>query len=243
MSSAPVPQERSRVSEQSTDDLRALIADSYRTFAEVLAAGLGVERRFAAADVAFSPSHARYLLGARRYDILVLDPSGDVGSWLKFLRTVVSEQPTLIVAVLSEPRDINVVIDVLALGVRAWLSKDTSFDGFLHAIDEAVMGRTTLPTGLLRAVLRELLARTAKSKAEPTFVDELTPRQCEVLQCLADGMTRAEIADQMRLSPNTVRTHVQQVLHKAGVHSTLAAVARARDVLGIPTDPPDATGD
>lgn len=243
MSSAHGPDEGNRVSKHPTDALRALIADSHRTFAEVLAAGLGVEGRFAAADVAFSPSHARYLLRARRYDILVLDPGRDVGSWMKFLRVVVGEQPTLIVAVISELRDINLVIEVLALGVRTWLSKDTSFDGFLHAIDEAVMGRTTLPAALLRAVLRELLARPATPKTAPSFLDELTPRQCEVLRCLAVGMSRAEIADQMRLSPNTVRTHVQEVLRKAGVHSTLAAVARARAVLGNPPDAPDGSGD
>lgn len=243
MSSAHAPDESGRVSQRSTDALRALIADSHRTFAEVLAAGLGVEGRFAAADVAFSPSHARYLLTAGRYDILVLDPGRDVGGWMKFLRAVVGEQPTLIVAVISELRDINLIIEALALGVRTWLSKDTSFDGFLHAIDEAVMGRTTLPAALLRAALRELLARSATPRAAPSFLDELTPRQCEVLRCLAVGMSRAEIADQMRLSPNTVRTHVQEVLRKAGVHSTLAAVARARAVLANLPEPPDGSQD
>jgi DNA-binding NarL/FixJ family response regulator len=228
---AEVPDHRRRTSGRSTAGLRVLIADSHRTFAEVLAAGLKVERRFAAVDVAYSPSLARFLVSVRRYDLLLLDPSLDVGSWLEFLRAVVSERPTLIVIVVSELQDIQQVIDVLAQDVRAWVSKDTSFDEFLHAIDEAVMGRTTLPTSLLGPVLKELLGRPARrSSTAPSFLDELTPRQLEVLQCLADGMTRAQIAKQLRLSPHTVRTHVQEVLRKAGVHSTLAALARAREV-------------
>jgi DNA-binding NarL/FixJ family response regulator len=225
-----VPAQRHLVTAQSTPGLRVLIADDHRTFAEVLAAGLDIEGRFSAVDVACSPSHARLLLNVYRYDLLLLDPSVDVGSWLELLRTVVSERPTLIVVVVSELEDTQQVIQVLAQDVRAWVSKDISLAGLLHTIDEAVMGRTSLPTTLLGPVLKELLGRPAKSQTKPSFVNELTARQLEVLQCLADGMSRAQIAEHLLLSPHTVRTHVQEVLRKAGVHSTLAALARAREV-------------
>jgi DNA-binding NarL/FixJ family response regulator len=242
VTSAEVPERRHRVSRPSGTGLRVLIADSHRTFAEVLAAGMAAEERFSAVDVAFFPSHARLLLSARRYDVLVLDPSLDVGSWLAFLRAVVRQRPAMVVVVLSELDDIEQVIEVLAQDVRAWVSKDTSFDDFLHLIDEAVMGRTTLPATLLGPVLKELLGRPARSRPAPSFIDELTPRQLEVLQCLADGMSRAQISEHLQLSPHTVRTHVQEVLRKAGVHSTLAALARAREVGFLRGGPTDRTG-
>ncbi|MCW2764602.1 MAG: two component transcriptional regulator, LuxR family [Nocardioides sp.] len=230
MNPAQVRAQRPLVTAQTTPGLRVLIADDHRTFAEVLAAGLGMERRFSAVDVAFSPSHARSLLNVYRHDLLLLDPSPDVGMWLELLRAVVAERPTLIVVVVSELEDVQQVIRVLAQDVRAWVSKDISLDGLLRTIDEAVMGRTSLPTKLLGPVLKELLGRPAKSQIKPSFINELTPRQLEVLQCLADGMSRAQIAEHLLLSPHTVRTHVQEVLRKAGVHSTLAALARAREV-------------
>jgi len=225
------PEERHEGSPD-TGNLRALVADGHRTFAEVLAASLTVEERFAAVDVALTPGDARFLLNVRRYDLLVLDPSPDVAPWLELLRAVLQERPTLVVVVVTELGDVGVVADALAQGVRAWLPKDCSFDAFLHAIDDAVGGRATLPATLLQAVLDEVLARGADHQPEPSFLDELTPRQLEVLRCLGDGMSRAEIAERLRLSPNTVRTHVQEVLRKAGVHSTLAAVVLAREVLG-----------
>lgn len=230
MSPAEVPAQRHLVTARSTPGLRVLIADDHRTFAEVLAAGLHMEGRFSAVDVASSVSHARLLLNVNRYDLLLLDPSLDVGSWLELLRALVGERPTLIVVVVSELEDINLVIQVLAQDVRAWVSKDISLDGLLHTIDEAGMGRTSLPTTLQGPVLKELLGRPAKSQTKPSFINELTPRQLEVLQCLAGGMSRAQIAEHLLLSPHTVRTHVQEVLRKAGVHSTLAALARAREV-------------
>jgi DNA-binding NarL/FixJ family response regulator len=66
---------------------------------------------------------------------------------------------------------------------------------------------------------------------EPRDADPLgalTLREHEVLSCMVDGLTRASIADRLRLSPHTVRTHARNVLAKLGVHSTLEAAALVR---------------
>ena len=151
-----------------------------------------------------------------------------------------SERPALVLVVVSDIRDVQQVIQLLAQNVRAWVSKDVSLDDLLSTLDEAVLGHTSLPAPLLGPVLRELLGRPPKSPPAPSFLNELTPRQLEVLHCLADGMSRAQIAGHLLLSPHTVRTHVQEVLRKAGVNSTLAALAKAREVgfpAGAPPDP------
>jgi DNA-binding NarL/FixJ family response regulator len=230
VSAGDVPAHRHLVTAQSAPGLRVLIADDHRAFAEVLAAGLDLGGRFAAVDVACSPSHARGLLNVYGYDLVLLDPSLDVDSWVGLLRLVAGKRPDLVVVVVSQLEDIEQVIEVLAEDVRAWVSKDISVADLLHAIDEAVNGRMSLPSTLLGPVLKELLARPAKSRVEASFIGELTPRQLEVFGCLAEGMSRGQIAEHLLLSPHTVRTHVQEVLRKAGVNSTLAALARAREV-------------
>jgi len=58
---------------------------------------------------------------------------------------------------------------------------------------------------------------------------ELTPRETEVLRCLAVGIGRAEIAKHLFMSPHTARTHMQRILAKLNVHSALAAMAFARN--------------
>ena len=219
--------------------LRVLIADESRIFAEVLAAGLELEHRFSTVDAACSPGRARALLQVSRYDLLLFDPGHDIGSWLEFLRAAVSQRPALVPVVVSDVGDVQQVIQLLAQNVRAWVSKDVSLDVLLSTLDEAVLGHTSLPAALLGPVLRELLERPSERQPAPSFLNELTPRQLEVLHCLADGKSRAQIADHLLLSPHTVRTHVQEVLRKAGVNSTLAALAKAREV-GFPAnDPPD----
>lgn len=230
MNSGRVVEQGRPVTTQPLSGLRVLVADDHRIFAEVLAAGLVLEGRFSTVDVACSPSHARLLLNVYRYDLLLLDPSLDLDSWLTLLGAVVEERPSLVVVVVSRLEDIEEVIRVLEQGVRAWVSKSMPLDGLLHAIDEAMSGVTSLPPNLLGPVLEELLGRPPQNVPEPSFLDELTPRQREVLQCLGEGMSRSQIAEQLLLSPHTVRTHVQEVLRKAGVNSTLAALARAREV-------------
>jgi len=220
--------------ERRSDGLRLLLADMHRTFAEVLAARLREDERFSAADVAILPQDAKALLAVRRYDVIVLDPGVDVGTWSPLLRALDQRQPAPAVVVISEQDGAERVVEVMTLHeIRGWITKDTSYDDFLHVIEEAVAGHTSFAPTVLGPVLHELLARATSGPPEHTFVDELTPRQREVLRCLAQGMSRGEVAAELGLSPHTVRTHVQEVLRKAGVHSTLAALARAREV-GFP---------
>ena len=55
----------------------------------------------------------------------------------------------------------------------------------------------------------------------------LTPRELQILQQIADGKTNAQIARELQMSPNTLRTHTQNVLTKLGVHSKLDAIVAA----------------
>jgi DNA-binding NarL/FixJ family response regulator len=77
---------------------------------------------------------------------------------------------------------------------------------------------------------RRLAAATLTPPPAPRPLSDITPRELDVLLLLADGCTNAEIAGALRLSPNTVRTHVQSLLSKLGVQGRLRAVARAREL-------------
>lgn len=77
---------------------------------------------------------------------------------------------------------------------------------------------------------RRLAAATLAPPALPLPACDITHRELDVLVLLADGCTNAEIADELNLSPNTVRTHVQALLSKLGVQGRLRAVARAREL-------------
>jgi DNA-binding NarL/FixJ family response regulator len=129
----------------------------------------------------------------------------------------------------SEPRRI---LRAIRAGAAGWVRKDESLDFLLQAIRGVARGETWLPPGQTGEVLRLLLKGPAHEQdGSSALFATLTPRQREVLACLAEGTDRCDVAKHLHVSPHTVRTHVQNLMAKLGVHSVLEAVALTRPQL------------
>ena len=128
------------------------------------------------------------------------------------------------------PHDVRAAVDA---GAAGWLPTDVTFGELLTALHTAERGEFWVPG----RVALWLLGTPAGPPADPAEVlRPLTQREREVLQEMVDGHTREQIARRLGMSPHTVRTHVHAVLHKLGVHSSLRAVAVARQA-GLVTTP------
>ncbi|SPF03817.1 response regulator transcription factor [Streptomyces sp. MA5143a] len=137
-------------------------------------------------------------------------------------------QPTVRTVVLAEKDDPRRAALALQAGASGWVAKDCSLSRLLTVIRGVLRDETHLPPALLTGVLRELTAARKHRTESERLVESLTPREREVLRCMVAGLGRKAVAERLFLSPHTVRTHMQNVLGKLGVHSTLAAVALAR---------------
>lgn len=139
-----------------------------------------------------------------------------------------SGQPAVRTVVLAEKDDPRRAALALQAGASGWVAKDCSLQRLLAVIRGVLRDETHLPPALLTGVLRELTAARKHRTESERLVESLTPREREVLRCMVAGLGRKAVAERLFLSPHTVRTHMQNVLGKLGVHSTLAAVALAR---------------
>ncbi|MFR9673472.1 LuxR C-terminal-related transcriptional regulator [Streptomyces sp. TR06-5] len=157
------------------------------------------------------------------------DPSWDGIALVAALRR---EFPALRAVVLAERDDAARASAALRAGACGWVAKDCGLSRLLDVVRGVVKGETHVPPLLLTEVLDELTASRSRSESEQ-LVQSLTPRELEVLRCMVAGWGRGAVAERLFLSPHTVRTHMQNVLGKLGVHSTLAAVALARRA-GVP---------
>uniref|UniRef100_A0AAU3GZT1 Response regulator transcription factor n=1 Tax=Streptomyces sp. NBC_01401 TaxID=2903854 RepID=A0AAU3GZT1_9ACTN len=137
-------------------------------------------------------------------------------------------QPRIRTVVLAEKDDPRRAATALQAGASGWVAKDCSLQRLLAVIRGVLRDETHLPAALLTGVLRELTAARKHRTESEQLVESLTPREREVLRCMVAGLGRKAVAERLFLSPHTVRTHMQNVLGKLGVHSTLAAVALAR---------------
>jgi DNA-binding NarL/FixJ family response regulator len=137
-------------------------------------------------------------------------------------------QPSVRTVVLAEKDDSRRAALALQAGASGWVAKDCSLQRLLTVMRGVLRDETHLPPALLTGVLRELTAARKHRTESEQLVESLTPREREVLRCMVAGLGRKAVAERLFLSPHTVRTHMQNVLGKLGVHSTLAAVALAR---------------
>lgn len=238
--------------------IRVLVVDDHRIFAESLAAALAAEQDVDVSAAGSGPAALRALERAagegRRFDVLLIDADlGTVGpdvahvpaqsrgpgqdgpgpgegavDGISLVARVRSGHPGVRTVVLAERDDPRRAAAALQAGAGGWVAKDCSLSRLLSVIRGVLRDETHLPPALLTGVLRELTAARKHRTESERLVESLTPREREVLRCMVAGLGRKAVAERLYLSPHTVRTHMQNVLGKLGVHSTLAAVALAR---------------
>ncbi len=121
--------------------------------------------------------------------------------------------------VLALVRDEASVADAWAAGARALLLRETAPPVVAAALVAARQGLVVLDPALADAVL-------ALREAAPV-VEDLTPREAEVLALMAEGLPNKLIADRLDISENTVKFHIGSILGKLGAHSRTEAVIRA----------------
>lgn len=147
---------------------------------------------------------------------------------IALVERVRTDHPGIHTVVLADRDDARRAARALQAGASGWVAKDCSLSRLLAVVRGVLRDETHLPPALLTGVLRELTAARRHRTESELLVESLTPREQEVLRCMVAGLGRKAVAERLYLSPHTVRTHMQNVLGKLGVHSTLAAVALAR---------------
>ncbi|MEV4557023.1 response regulator transcription factor [Kitasatospora sp. NPDC049285] len=165
-------------------------------------------------------------------------PSRALSDGIALLGRICRAHPRLRTVVLAAADDPQRAVRALQAGANGWVARESSLGALMAVIRGVLRDETHLPPALLTGVVRELTsARRDRSESE-RLVAALTPREEEVLRCMVAGLGRQAVAERLYLSPHTVRTHMQNVLGKLGVHSTLAAVAVARRAGITPSEPP-----
>ena len=211
--------------------IRVVIVDGQRTFADALAARLDAEAGLTVVAAAESAASAQRLMAGRYVDVALLDaglPDGlELAAEMARARTVVL-QPIRVIMLGPVPEAARIV-EALRAGIAGWVPKEESVEHLLEVIPGVMRGETRLPFLAVSGVLRLLLDERDESGGfQQHPLGNLTPREREVLSYLVQGISRREVADRMHLSANTIRSHLQNLMAKLGVHTTLEAVALAR---------------
>jgi DNA-binding NarL/FixJ family response regulator len=197
-----------------------------RLFAETV--GFALRQLGMEVEIA-SPSAAEQAWRPERPPDLVLIEVEINGAGVELATRFLRWDPSVkVVALLSSlaPTTIDSLSEV---GFTGWITKDTPLSTFVHGLRHCLAGRS------FRQASRPHRAR-GRSLTE-LLADQLTPREREVVAILVEGKGNEEIGVRLRISPNTVRTHIQSVLSKLQLHSRVEIAAWAfRNGLGRSVD-------
>lgn len=157
--------------------------------------------------------------GDGRADAVVWDLGLEVRFGLERLRGADPSAPPA-VAIVADEIDAR---DALAAGARAALSRETDGERLAAALRAVVQGLIVLDDTFAAALLREV----PETESPPELLENLTPRESEVLQLLAQGLANKAIAQRLGISDHTVKFHVNAILGKLGVQSRGEAMLQA----------------
>ena len=177
---------------------------------------------------ASSIAEGQALLASTRADVLVVDVSLPDGNGLDLTRAVREQTSRMGIVVLTMHNDDDTLLDALDAGASALVLKSASSDEVVDAVRRAAVAPDAFSANGLAGAMRRHQAAAA---ARP----QLTPRENEVLQHLADGDSVAQVAKTLYMSESTVKTHIGKVYDKLGVHNR-AAVIMAAVRLGLVKD-------
>jgi NarL family two-component system response regulator LiaR len=208
--------------------IRLLLADDHLMITEALASRLAaatdiwVAGRCAATD----PNLPAIITGVRP-DVIAIEtePFGaTIGATLERIAAV---RPEAKIVVLSADRNVAHAVAAARAGAVAWVAKEQDAAEFESVLRGVVRGCSWFPPDMLGEILRELRSDARRAQGGDPL-QGLSSREREVLQAMMTGRQGKQIASELRISADTVRTHTQNIYAKLDVHSRLEAVTVAR---------------
>jgi DNA-binding NarL/FixJ family response regulator len=170
-------------------------------------------------EVVATVSNGRALLTAAatlKPDVILLDIGMPLLNGLEAARQLKNKLPSVRLIFLTMQEDPELAVEAMRAGASGYLLKTSASSELLHAMQEALKGKTyvtpRISQGMEQSFIRDPRGRQ-KAKS-------LTPRQCEVVQLLAEGKSMKEIADVLHVTPRTVAFHKYKTMEELALKST-----------------------
>jgi len=219
--------------------VRVLLADDQRLVRDSLGTLLGLLDRIELVGTAADGEQALALAAEYKPDVVLMDLRMPRMDGIEATRQLRERQPDVRVIALTTYADDESVLGALRAGARGYLTKDASSQDIHAAILTVAAGDASLDPAVQHHVVAALAATDGQvaARGESELPDELTPREAEVLALIAEGLTNAEIAARLVVSPATIKSHINHLFAKAGIRDRAQAVNYAYRT-GIATPPP-----
>ena len=210
--------------------IRVLVADDHPVFRRGMRAILGAEEEIELVGEAMDGEEAVALALELRPDVILMDLNMPGVSGIEATRRVLEAGPDTAVLMLTMFEDDKSIFAAMRAGAHGYVLKGADGAETLRAIRAVAAGEAIFSPGITRRLTGYFAApggepRTAASQVFPN----LTEREHEILNLMAEGLTNTAIASRLYLSPKTVRNYVSSIFTKLQVSDRPQAIVRARE--------------
>jgi DNA-binding NarL/FixJ family response regulator len=207
-----------------------LICDDHKVLTDALSMVVGVDEslRLVAPPV-HTPEEGVVLASEQLPDVVLMDImfKGSEMTGIEATRRIKERSPSTKVIVMTAHDEDRLMVEAVEAGASGFLSKDLPADEILRATKAAADGEVLIDPATLTRLLAQVAREREEQRDAMALLDDLTERERQILQLLAQGKRNDDIASELFISPQTVQTHVRNILGKLRVHSKLEAVAFA----------------
>jgi len=206
------------------DKIRVVIVDDHEIVRQGLTSFLGLQEDIEIVAEGSNGEQAVALAAEHNPDIVLLDLLMPVMDGAEATKRILADNPDARIIILSSFSDDKRAIPAVQAGAFGYLLKDIAPEALAQAIRDAHAGKAQLAPEITQKLMTHMRG-AAESGREP-----LTERETDVLRCIARGMSNDEIADELYISPLTVKTHVSNLLAKLDLADrTQAAIYAIRN--------------
>lgn len=211
-----------------SEEIKVLVVDDHILFRQGLIGFVDNQPDFRIVGEAGNGPDAIQICRQQQPDVVLMDLHMPGGNGIEAVQTLKKEMDVRILMLTISNKDED-LLATLAAGADGYLLKNAEPEQLCQAIRQVFAGQGVLAPELTSQVMK--LAALSQSQQSASG---LSPRECEVLVQLARGSTTSEIADDLIISKNTVKTHIRRILRKLEVSNRAEAVGRAAALGLIP---------
>jgi DNA-binding NarL/FixJ family response regulator len=212
--------------ERTLDDLRVVLVDDHDLFRTGLR-NLLEEQGVQVVGEAENGQAALRLVADLAPDVVLMDLNMPGISGVETTRRLTGMAPLARVLVLTISVDDDDVMSAVMAGACGYLLKDASIEDLIAGIRAAAAGESLISPQIATKLLQRLRAKTTSEQAAETIRAELSHREIEVLKLIANGKDNAQIAQDLFISPKTVKNHISNILMKLQIDNRIQAAVYA----------------
>jgi two-component system response regulator DevR len=206
--------------------IRVLLVDDHQLLTGSLSQILNREPDIQVIGMAGTVAEAKSMT-RERLDVVLMDYRLPDGTGADATRAIKARWPGARVVMLTALNDDGTILESIQAGADGYLTKDRAVEDVVSAVRSAHAGETLLPRSVIMGIAQRVATARDQGVDRRQPIETLTARELEVLRALTEGLSTPEICERLFIAPNTLRTHVQNIMGKLRVHSKLEAVAFA----------------